>query len=131
MLRPLWQKVTTKTAQITGPIFSLMLSMCLWFAPIPNVTYPCERLLHTLFSAVQWVIALNWSTQIAPWSQIFYRMESLKLMERIYYTMKDFMLACHKKYVLEPSPNHQIVTFIADPFYSDCQPRYKGLSNSH
>lgn len=51
--------------------------------------HPEQKLVHTLYSAIHWAIALNWRTSTVPWSQVLLRMESIKLMEQIHHTLMD------------------------------------------
>lgn len=70
---------------------TLTYQMRILFAEIPEVFPPQQKLAHTLFSAIQWAIALNWRCPSVPWSQVLLRMESIRLMERVHHTLMDSM----------------------------------------
>lgn len=83
-LQPLWQQTATKVLQLAGkqsPYPTSMPLICFH----TQYTHPlCVRLLHTLFSSIQWMIAYNWCSPSLPWPQVLARMKMIKLSERIY-----------------------------------------------
>lgn len=96
-LQSLWQQTSMKVLQITGTPITLTYQMCILYADLLEVP-PLVKNWVTLFSAIHWAIALNWWSPSVQWSQVLLRMESIKLLERIYYTLIDSMQIFDRKW---------------------------------
>lgn len=95
----LWQKAALRITSIMGCPFTSTIPICLFFMDIPGALPPCQKLIHTLFSAIHWSIALNWKSASVPWAQVLPRTEAIKLMERIHHTVMDPMHIYQKKWL--------------------------------
>lgn len=97
-LKPIWQAANNRIKEASGQTIELTPKICLLFASIPNIPIPCNRLIYSLFSAIQWMIAYNWRSTNLIWSQVLSRMELMKLTERIHHTLYDNMHIFNKKW---------------------------------
>lgn len=50
-LQLIWRKAASSVSQITGSVITLTMTMCLLFAPLPEVPTPIQKLAHTVFCA--------------------------------------------------------------------------------
>lgn len=94
--KSLQQRTSSLVLQITGVPVTLTYQMCILFAKLPAVSPPHQKLAHTLFSAMQWAIVLNWK---CPSVQVLLCMESIRLMERVHYTLMGSMHIFEHKWV--------------------------------
>lgn len=95
----IWNAASLKINSITKKEISLTPQICILYANIPDIPSPCIRLIHSLFSSIQWMIALNWKSSNLPWSQVLNRMELLKLSEKIHHTLHDSMHIFNAKWL--------------------------------
>lgn len=72
--------------------------MCLLFAELPGVSPSLQKLVHILFSAIQWAIALSWKCSQVSWSHVISRMESIRIMEKVRHTLLDSMHIFDRKW---------------------------------
>ena len=104
LLQPIWLAVVERLEITLKKKIPLTPYICLLFATVPDVPSPCNRMIHSLISAVQWMIACNWKSQNLPWPQVISRMESIKLSERIHHTLYDSMHIFSNKWLYWPTP---------------------------
>ena len=88
-LAQVWTEVTHRIEKSSRHKISLTPQICLLYGNVPDIPLPCSRLLHSLCSSVQCIIALNWRSEEIIWSQVLDRMALLKLSERVYHTVND------------------------------------------
>lgn len=112
-LDTVWNKTTSLIRLLSGISLTLTCQMCLLFAALPGVPLPLQKLIHTLFSAVQWAIALNWKRPRVTWSQVISRMESIRSMERIHHTLMDSIHIFDQKWSIWTA--HLLSNSLEDP----------------
>lgn len=97
-LKPIWRAAITRIEESSKQKIPLSPQACLLYATVPNIPTPCNRLLHSLTSSIQWMIAFNWRTHNLSWSQVLSRMEMLRLSEMIHHTLYDSMHIFNNKW---------------------------------
>lgn len=105
-LKPIWHAVANRIKEATGKTIELTPRICLLFASVLNIPTICNRLIHSLFSSIQWMIAYNWRSNNLIWSQVLSRMEMMKLTERIHHTLHDNMYIFSKNGHIGTCLNH-------------------------
>lgn len=98
VIKPLWQQVSTRVAQITDMQLTLTFQMCLFFEDLPEVSPPCQRFAHTLFIDIHWAIALHWCSPTVPWDQVLRCMEAIQLMQCIHHSIMDTLPVFNRKW---------------------------------
>ena len=88
-LSQLWIEAASRFEKSSKHRFPLTPQICVLYGNIPDVPLPCSRLFHSLCSSIQWMIALNWRSDVILWSQVLDRMDLLMLSERIHHTLND------------------------------------------
>lgn len=71
-------------AHLTVQPITLGLPIYLLFAPPPSVSYLYRKNFHTLFTVVQWVIALYWHLQ-SILIVVYNRMDILMFVQKIHH----------------------------------------------
>lgn len=78
-LKPIWHAAASRIKDAAVKTIELTRRICLLYASIPNIPTSCNRLTHSLFSSIQWMIAYNWRPNRLLWLQVLSRMEIMKL----------------------------------------------------
>ena len=84
-----WKKVFELIDKLGGSQTDLSYRQCLLFEKIPDTPRPLRRLIHTLCTAVLWVVAFNWKSPIVPFTQVLSRMDLIMLSEQIFHKLHD------------------------------------------